>query len=348
LSHAADWMSTTTPNSPSTIGSWSAAILRALAARGLDAERLAHEAGIDPTALQAPDARVPRAALTRLWQLAVEATGDPCFGLTAPRFATQTSFHALGYAMLASATLKEAFERLIRYRRLIGDVVQLSLTEHGNRYRFTIDVSAPPGAPYEAVDAFTAVTVRQARLLYGDRSFSPLAVILQRPEPPDPSPFHRLFRVEVAFSQPFNALEFARADMERRLPAANAELARQNEQVLVRYLARLQKARLSSRVEEEMLSAFPDGAPSKQAIARKLGMSPRNLQRYLAAEGTSFKDLMNKARVALARNYVEERRLSITEIAFVLGFADTSTFSRAFKRWTGLSPRDYSKRSNPR
>jgi AraC-like DNA-binding protein len=338
-------MGTSTASSYSTIGSWSAAILRALEARGVDAQRLARQAGIDPAALQAPDARVPRPALTRLWQLAVDATRDPCFGLSVPRFTTQTSFHALGYAMLASATLKEAFERIIRYRRLIGDVVQLALDQRGERYRFTIDVSAPPGVPYEAVDAFAAVVIRQARLVYGDRRFNPLGVMLQRPAPPDASAFHRLFRVEVAFAQPLNALEFARVDLEKRLPAANAELARQNERIIVHYLARLQKACLASRVEEELLNAFPDGAPSKQAIARKLAMSPRNLQRRLAGEGTSFKELMNKARVALARTYVEERRLSVTEIAFILGFADTSTFSRAFKRWTGESPRDFARHS---
>ncbi|HVN83289.1 MAG TPA: AraC family transcriptional regulator [Candidatus Binatia bacterium] len=337
-------MTASTPKSPSTLGSWSAAILRALEARGIDAQQLAREAGIDPVALQSPDARVPRAALTQLWHLAVAATGDPSFGLSAPRFVTQTSFHALGYAVLASATLKEALERIVRYRRLIGDVVQLSLTERGDRYRFTIDVSAPPGAPVEAVDAIAAMTVRQARLLSGDRSVTPLAVMLQRPAPADVHPFRRLFGVEVAFLQPLNALEFSRAEMERPLPAANAELARQNEQIIASYLARLQQPRVSTRVEDAVLTALPDGAPSKQAIARQLGMSPRNLQRHLANEGTSFKDLLNNARVTLARNYVREGRLSVTEIAFMLGFADTSTFSRAFKRWTGTSPRDYAKR----
>jgi hypothetical protein len=161
--------------SPSTIGSWSAAVLRALEARGIDAGRLARQAGIDPVSLMEPDARVPRPALTQLWQLAVDATGDSCFGLSVPRFATQTSFHALGYAVLASATLKEAFERIIRYRRLIGDIVQLSLAEGTDRYRFTIDVSAPPGVPYEAVDAFAATLVGQARFVCGDRNLKPLA-----------------------------------------------------------------------------------------------------------------------------------------------------------------------------
>jgi AraC-like DNA-binding protein len=145
-----------------------------------------------------------------------------------------------------------------------------------------------------------------------------------------------------------NAIELTRADVEDRLPAGNAELARENDQVLVRYLARLEGARVSSRVQQALLEALPDGAPSKPAIARVLGMSARNLQRHLADEGTSFKALLEEARVALARNYVDEGRLSVTEIAFVLGFADTSTFSRAFKRWTGRSPREYAARGRNR
>lgn len=336
-------MTTLARRPPSTIGSWSATILRALDAQGVPGEQLARQAGIDPQSLQEPDARVSRAALTRLWQLAVEATGDPCFGLTATRYVAQTTFHALGYALLASSTLKEALERIIRYRRLIGDVIEMRLSESGDRYRLVIDVSAPPGAPYEAVDAIAAVCVRQARLLRGDPSFSPLAVRLQRPEPPHSEPFRRLFRAPVAFSQPINLLEYSREDLERRLPAGNAELARHNDEVMVRYLARLDAGRVAHRVQQALLDALPDGAPTKQRIARKLGMSPRNLQRHLGAEDTSFKDLLNEARVTLARNYIDEGRLSVTDIAFMLGFADTSTFSRAFKRWTRMSPSAYAK-----
>jgi AraC-like DNA-binding protein len=117
--------------------------------------------------------------------------------------------------------------------------------------------------------------------------------------------------------------------------------------VLVRYLARLERSRVSARVQRALLEALPDGAPSKPAIARSLGMSARNLQRHLAAEGTSFKEVLSQARIGLARQYVAERRLSVTEIAFILGFADTSTFSRAFKRWTGKSPRAYVTRRPP-
>jgi AraC-like DNA-binding protein len=332
---------------PTTLASWSATVVRALDAHGVDGAKLAREAGVDPEALLEPDARVPRSALTRLWQLAVEATGDPCFGLAVSRFMTQTSLHALGYAMFASASLAEAFSRLVRYRRMIGDVIDLSLVPLGDRYRFAIDVSAPPGAPYEAVDAFAAGCVRVARLLRGDPSFSPVAVLLRRPEPPGAEAFRRVFHVAVAFGQPVNALEYSRAQFEERLPSANAELARQNDEVTTRYLSRLEKSDLARRVERALLDALPDGPPRKQAIARQLAMSARNLQRRLAEEGTSFQDLLNAARETLARSYVAERRLSITEIAFLLGFADTSTFSRAFKRWTGKSPSDYQRDAPP-
>jgi AraC-like DNA-binding protein len=327
-----------------TLATWSATIIRALDARGVDGQRVAREAGIDASILQDSGARVPRLALTRLWQLAVEASGDACFGLEVPRHTTQTTFHALGYAVLASATLREAFERMIRYRRIIGDIIEFSLIDHGESCQFVIDVSAPPGVPYEAVDAICATCIRQARLLRGDRRFQPLSLRLQRPEPPDAEPFRQLFRAPVLFSQPVNMLELARRDVDAPLPASNAELARQNDEIVVRYLARLETARVSNRVQQALLDTLPDGAPTKELVARKLAMSPRNLHRHLAEEGTSFKALLNDARVQLARNYIDEGRLSVTEIAFVLGFADTSTFSRAFKRWTGMSPRRFAAR----
>jgi len=329
----------------STLATWAGTLVRALDAQGVSGAELAARAGMDPATLQDADARVPREALTRLWRLAVDTTGDPSFGLTAARYAMPTSFHVLGYAVLASSTLKEGLERIIRYRRLIGDIIKLSLEESGEHGRFLIDVSRVPGAvPYEAVDAVAATVVRQARFLRGDRNFSPTLVSLQRPAPPDVEPFRRTFRAPLRFVQTLNFVELRRADLEERLPAANAELARQSDDALVRYLARLEKSGVAPRVQEAIVDALPNGAPTKQLVARRLGMSPRTLQRHLAAEDTSFKELLNDARMRLARTYIEEGRVPITEITFVLGFADLSAFSRAFKRWTGSSPSEHARR----
>ncbi|MFN2426466.1 MAG: AraC family transcriptional regulator [Candidatus Binatia bacterium] len=339
-------MSIRTGQPQSTLATWSATIARALDAQGLDGAAIAARAGIDAATLADPNARVPRDALTRLWHLAVEHSGNPAFGLEAARHTLQTTFHALGYAVLASSTLREAVERIIRYRRLIGDVIQLRLEDHGERSRFVIDVSAGRGAvPWEAVDAFVAVMVRQARHLGGSGGIVPVSVSLERPAPADASPYQRALGAPVAFAQSESFLEYSRADLDRRLPAANAELARQNDEVVVRYLARLEQGGVLVKTRQALLESLPSGAPTKPQIARRLGMSPRSLQRLLAGEGTSFKDLLGEARLTLARSYLEEGRLPITEIAFVLGFADTSAFSRAFRRWTGVSPRDHARRS---
>lgn len=326
----------------STLGSWAGTIVRALDAQGQDGAELARQAGIDLEALPAPGARVARDALTRLWTAAVAATGDPCFGLSVVRHAAPTSFHALGYAVLASDTLQEALERIIRYRRLIGDIVRLDLEHDADRGRFVIDVSAEPGiVPDEAVDAFTFTIIHQARLLRGDPRFAPLAVALCRPEPTGAERFTTSFRAPVRFAQPRNVLEFARADLEQRLPSANAELARQSDEAVVRYLAQLEAAGVAVRVQQTLVEILPSGAPSKAAVARRLAMSPRTLQRHLDAEQTSFTEVLNDARLRLAREHLEAAQRSITEIAFMLGFADSSAFSRAFKRWTGMAPSEH-------
>jgi AraC-like DNA-binding protein len=329
----------------STIATWSATIVRALDARGLDGNAIAARAGIDAATLADADGRVPRAALTHLWELAVEESGDPAFGLEAARHTLQTTFHALGYAVLASATMREAVERIIRYRRLIGEIIQLRLVDDGDTSRFVVDVSAGRGVvPPQAVDAFMAVMVRQARLLQGGRDAPPRAVSLERKAPDDVAPYARTFRAPVSFGQRENFLEYAREDLDRRLPAANAELARQNDEVVVRYLARLEETGVLVKTRQALLDSLPSGAPTKKQIAKRLGMSPRSLQRMLAGEGTSFTDVLAEARLTLAKSYLDEGRLPVTEIAFVLGFADTSAFSRAFRRWTGVAPSDYAGR----
>ena len=339
-------MPTAPLQSLSTLAAWSATIARALDSRGLDGRAIAARAGIPADVLADPEGRVPREALTKLWQLAVSETGDPAFGLMAARHTMQTTFHALGYAVLASATLREAIERIIRYRRLIGDILQLRLEDDGDAVRFVADVSAGGGlVPWEAVDALVAVSVRQARQLMGNPDFGPVAVSLQRPEPADPAPYRQALRAPVTFGAPATFILYRREDLDRRLPSANAELARRNDEVAAQYVERLAGAPVLAKARQALMELLPSGAPSKAQVARRLATSPRSLQRLLAAEGTSFSELLADARLALARSYLDEGRLPVTEIAFVLGFADTSAFSRAFRRWTGIAPSDWSKRA---
>lgn len=326
---------------PSVLGTVALTIIRALEARGIDGRALAARAGVDVAGLDNPYLRCPVAVTTRLWTLAVEATADPCFGLWASRFVSQTTFHGLGFAVFASRTLHEAFERFVRYGRLVNDVAEFQLRRIAGREQlFFVPLKWQPRPADEAIDAALCHVVRTARMLTGGK-VNPAAVRLERQEPCPSEPFRKVFRAPVQFGQRENVLEFAASDADERLPSGNAELARHNDEAVARYLARIEDEHLSNRLRRWLADQLAGGEPAEEAAARALGMSLRNLQRRLQQEGTTYRETLNCTRQEIARTYLEERRASVTEIAFRLGFSDSNSFSRAFRRWTGLSPRAY-------
>jgi AraC-like DNA-binding protein len=333
---------------PTVLGSLALMLVQALDARGPAGRAHAAGVGIDLAMLGDPNYRCPLAATTHLWRVAVEVTGDPCFGLWACRFTSQTTFHALGFAAFASQTLREAFERFARYSRLVSDVAEIQLRRVGQReqVRF-VPLEGQPQPAAEAIDATLCLIVRMARMLSAGK-VSPLAVRLERPEPSFSEPFRKAFHAPVQFGQRENVLEFDAADLDEPLPTANAELAQQNDELVARYLARIKCGRVSNRLRSWLIEQLASSEPTAVVAARALGMSLRNLQRRLQEEGMTYREALSSTREAMARAYLEERRASITDIALVLGFSGSSSFSRAFRRWTGQSPSAYSREETSR
>ena len=106
-------------------------------------------------------------------------------------------------------------------------------------------------------------------------------------------------------------------------------------------IAALDQDDIITRVKRAIVQFLPSENCTKQRVASELAMSPSALQQKLATLDTSFQDLLNQIRQSLAMDYMEQSRVSITEMSFLLGFSDTSSFTRAFRRWTGKSPRDF-------
>ncbi|SFF53684.1 transcriptional regulator, AraC family [Fontimonas thermophila] len=333
------------PKNATALTSWAKAIRKALDAGGYDSLRLFAQAGLDIAALDDPNARYPVAGTTRLWQLAVDASGDDAFGLTVARHVGPTTFHALGYALNASATLHEVFDRMLRYFAVVTDVAELEFGEAASGYRFAMRVPDGGVIAPQAVDAFAALIVRLCRGLLGRREFSPQLVRLQRAEPRNRHAFEKVFRAPLQFCAPENALYFDRAVLDTPLEGANPELARHNDEIVQRYLARLQRDDIVTRVRTVLTDLLPHGEPSAAAVAARLHLSERSLQRRLAGAQTSFSALLRDTRHSLARSYLREPRLSIGEIAYLLGFGDMSSFTRAFRRWEGIAPSEFRTRA---
>ena len=327
--------------SATALASWARAIRKELDRRGLDGAALFAQAGLDVAALSDPQARYSLEGTTRLWRLAVEQTGDPALGLAVASQVTPLTFHALGYSLVASATLKEAFERITRYFRIVTDAGEFLFGPEGDGYRLRIHTPDDQSQPApEAIDAFMSVFLRMCRAAIG-REFSPLSLSLRRPAPANSEGFQRVFRCPIQFDAPANELRFPRAELERPLEGANAELARHNDEIVVRYLATFDKQNLRAQVRAALIKQLPLGEPSAERIASALHLSLRSLQRKLAAEDSSYDDLLNDTRRELALSYARDPSYSVSEATYLLGFSDTSSYSRAFKRWTGQSPSQF-------
>jgi len=200
-------------------------IVKALEMDGLDCRVLFKQLGLDYAALNDPDARFPQDSMTRLWQRAVELSGNPAIGLNMGKVVRPASFHVAGYALMSSNTLAEGFQRLVRYQRIIAESADLSfrLLEEGYALILTVHGDHLPPTRQSA-EASLACALGLCGWLTG-RTLHPVKVLFQGDEPADLQPYRQAFHAPLMFNAPYDALIFERADMEAPLPTANEAMA---------------------------------------------------------------------------------------------------------------------------
>jgi AraC-like DNA-binding protein len=328
----------------SILSSYVKAVGRALDAAGCDGAALLAEAGFDLKDLDGPDTRCPLVNTGHLWRIAVAATGDPAFGIKVANHYKHTTFHSLGYGTSASSTLKEAFERVQRYCHVVSDAVDYKFFRRGAEYHFIIEPAVEISV--EAIDALVSSYLRMCRSMLGGH-YSPLSIELRRPRPAITDDYERLWRAPLRFGAEQNRLIFDSDSIERLLETGNPELARQSDAISSRYLARIERFNVVARVREVLTQRLQDREPSQEEVAEILNVSARTLQRKLGDSGTTFKEMLDETRHALALAYLSVPH-SVSETTYLLGFSCTSSFTRAFRRWTGLSPSDWLARSASR
>ncbi|MFK8049471.1 MAG: AraC family transcriptional regulator [Halioglobus sp.] len=320
------------------------ALSQALQAYGVDPAPILQQGNVESTAAESSH-RISGFDMDRMVCMAVEATGDPAFGLKFVEFIQPNSYHALGVALLYSASLRSFCQRLARYFTIITNMDEIYFEESDEFCYLAIR----PRFKYSEVadrvnsDAWAGYIVRTMRQIVGP-AFQPLRVeLVWSPSDVLMPKYDDLFRCPIEVSAQEGRVYLDAAVLDTPLPSSNAELARQNDKVVADYLAGMDRQNLPSLVHMKMIELLPSGLCDRKHIAHSLNLTVRTMHNRLERDGVSYKVLLEKTRQELAQEYLETGSYSVSDIAYLLGYADIGNFSRAFKRWTGHSPRNYQK-----
>lgn len=315
-----------------------------LAARSVSlAPALAH-AGVDAATLEDPDARIPASLAHELWSRAEELSGESCFGLNTAGFIKPGSFDVLDYMCRNSASVGEGLRLYCTYTPLLHDQIEATIEVENDvavlRHVLS-DGDILPRQYAEFIIASLLMIVRQASA----HTVRPLGVHFAHEEPSDTTPHAAFFQCPVSFRSNRNGFELSREDFERPLVEAQPGLLQVLERQAELLLERSPRPApsLIGRVRAALVKDLRSGRTTATRVARSLGFGERTLRRRLDEEGTSYHEVLTELRRELASRYLEDERLAIDEVAFLLGYSDRSAFIRAFRHWTNRTPAQFRK-----
>ncbi len=329
------------PDHRTTSSAWMRGVANTLDAQGLDAAALFAEAGLSIHDLDEPDHRWPTENASRLWSLAAARSGDPAVALSNPHLARPDHYGVVGYAMMSSADLLTGLKRLIRYLRIVSDAAKITLDEGPGGRWVELDLcGGGRPVPRQRCEYGLLTLLTLCRWMLG-RPLNPLMAALSHPAPAVLAPYDEAFGCPLQFGAKFNAFLVADEDLACKLPTAIAQLAEIHDRIAGQALLKLEKADTTHRAREAIARRLQDGSPLRATIAADLKMGDHTLQRRLAGEGTSFTDLADETRRELAQHHLTDVGTAFSEIAYLLGYSDQSTFFRACHRWFGEAPGEY-------
>lgn len=311
---------------------------------GLDVQALASGAGLDMAELDNPHMRCPTEKVNRLWDLAVQSSCNATIGIAERRSSLLANFDVVGYAMMSCPDLLASLECLIRYLRVVSEAATLVLQEDGDGYSIELTLFGGDNVVPRQRCEFNLLTLLSFLRWIAGRRFSPLLVEFSYPEPGDPQLYADAFQGPVRFDAAANRMVLSAADLRLPLPTHNPVLQKCLAQFAGQCLSRLDNKKISRMAGELIARNLLGWEPRRQEIARSLSLGDRTLRRRLEEEGTSFQKILDDTRRELAQQYFAQRRYSVGEIAYMLGFADQGTLFRACRRWFDVSPKQYQAR----
>jgi AraC-like DNA-binding protein len=288
---------------------------------------------------KSPTLRIPVRDQIRFLNLVAEKVGDEFLGIGIGQTIDLRELGLLYYVMASSHTVGEALQRASRYSTIHNEGVHIGYRT-GKQVSVTFDYfGVSRRLDRHQIECFITILVRMCRKLSG-LSLVPSRVRLMHHRSRMPSEFARLFGTHVAFTcdadEVIYPASIAHAPCVNADPYLNALLVRYCDEAMAQ--RRKRTATWQMKVENAIVPLLPHGQARIGTIAAELGVSRRTLARRLGAEGLTFRKVLDNLRFDLTKRYLREDDLPISEIAWLLGYRETSVLSHAFKRWTGRTP----------
>lgn len=318
-----------------TFTNWARILERTLRARGQDLRATAASRGLCEAIPQDKE-RLPVTHTRELWTVADEAAGDPVLGLSMVDHIALADFQELGMVVVTGGSLSQVLGRVARYSSLLSDTLHIETSQNAEELVLVM-TSAQNEPHWRALEFGLALILRMLKTLFGHQ-VRPLSVELPFNNPAGQADYERYFGCPVHQQRDAAVMIFDLRE-EPHSPSNSPALIQRFEQMLDEQLAALkQPATWTEKVSRLIAQRLNEGEPSLNDIAGALHTSARSLQRHLSDECQKFQDVLDETRRKLAQEALKQKNMSLTELAFVLGFSSSSAFSRAYKRWFGEAP----------
>jgi AraC-like DNA-binding protein len=325
------------------------AFLQFAVARGADRQTLIEQSRLRPEDLTERDNRLPLATYVALMKAAIKLCDEPALALLFGAGVSLSDISILG-SVGHAATAEEGLCQTNRYARLVIDggdgetAHRLEFVPEDGKVwlRFTSTLFADNPLLTESAFARCVCDGRKVAAATGGvtQCPSPKAIRFTHTAPSYREEYDRIFGVPLVFGSSMNAILFGEELLSVRLPQPNQYVSSLLKERAEALLEKLEDSKsMRGRVESLLIPILHTGEADMETIASKLALSRQTLFRKLKAEGVTFEQVLDELRHKLAREYLNGKNGSVSETAYLLGFSDPAAFSRAFKRWTGASPR---------
>jgi AraC-like DNA-binding protein len=321
----------------SSSAAWIKGVVNMFAFHGVDPDRLFRAAGLDIGRLREPHMRFTSLEVSRLWNVALEWTGEPALGLDTEEARRFVNFDISAHAMWPGPTLADGLQGLSRYLHLIEDVAMFDVQPVLEGAWVHILNGAADDAPRQRIEFGVLALMMLCRHVTGVHALKPLQMEFFSPDPPDFHPYRRAFGCPLRFGQP--AMRLLLANETLALPLARTTSPHDlQEHVLERRLARMGHQRMSYQASVVIIHGLQDGEPTPTTVARELGLTEKAMAQRLKAEQTNWDRLLDECRDELARAYLGDANYAIARIPALLGYNSAADFNAACRRWFGMQP----------